>query len=115
MDIKEIKVQSPWFQYIKEKQKKIEGRLDKGVFKSFIKGEKIKIINNDNSSDYVIAKIKKIRKYNSFEDYLSQEGLRKTLPNINNIQEGCNIYYKFYSKEQEKEFGVIAIEIKIIK
>ncbi len=111
MDIKEINVQNPWFQYIKNKDKKIEGRLNKGIFKSFVKGEKIKIVNGN---DFVIAKIKKIRKYNSFEEYLTQEGLRKTLPNINTIQQGCDIYYKFYTKEQEKEFGILAIEIKII-
>ena len=111
MDIKEINVQNPWFQYIKNKKKKIEGRLNKGIFKSFIKGEKIKIINENN---FIIVKIKKIRKYNTFEEYLSQEGLRKTLPNIKNIQDGCDIYYKFYTKEQEKEYGILAIEIKII-
>ena len=112
MDIKEINVQNPWFQYIKDKKKKIEGRLNKGVFKSFIKGDKIKI---KNGNDFIIAKIKKIRKYNNFEEYLSQEGLRKTLPSINSIQEGINIYYQFYTKEQEKEFGILAIEIKIIE
>ncbi len=30
-DIKEINVQEPWFQYIKDKKKKIEGRLNKGT------------------------------------------------------------------------------------
>ena len=55
----------------------LHGRLNKGIFKSFVKGEKIKIKNNN---DYIIAKIKKIRKYSSFEEYLTQEGLRRTLP-----------------------------------
>lgn len=111
MDIKEINVQNPWFQYIKDKKKKIEGRLNKGIFKSFVKGDKIKIKNGD---DYVMAKIKKIRKYDTFGDYLSQEGLRKTLPYVNSIEEGCKIYYQFYTKEQEKEYGILAIEIKLI-
>lgn len=111
MNIKEINVQNPWFQYIKEKRKKIEGRLNKGVFKFLVEGEQIKIKNGE---EFLIAKIKKIRKYNTFEEYLSQEGLRKTLPNINSIQEGCNIYYQFYTKEQEKQFGILAIQIKII-
>ncbi len=111
MEIREISVQNPWFQYIKDKKKKIEWRLNKGIFKSFIKGEKIKI---KNGNEYIIAIIKKIRKYNTFEEYLSKEGLRKTLPNINTINEGCDIYYKFYTKEQEKEYGILAIEIKIL-
>jgi len=35
----------PWFEYIRDKNKKIEGRLNKGMFKSFVKGDKIKIKN----------------------------------------------------------------------
>jgi len=110
-EIKEINVQSPWFEYIRDKKKRVEGRLNKGMFKSFVKGDKIKIKNGE---DFINAEIKKIRKYKTFEEYLCQEGLRKTLPNINTIKEGCDIYYKFYTKEQEKEFGILAIQIKII-
>jgi len=111
-DIKEINVQNPWFDYIKSGEKRIEGRLNKGTFKTFEKGDKIKIKNNDS---YVIVRIKKIIKYNSFEEYLSQEGLKRTLPGIKTISEGVDIYHKFYTKEQENEFGILAISIKIIR
>ena len=52
-----------------------------------------------------MQRLKRLENIKLFEEYLSQEGLRKTLPNINTIKEGCDIYYKFYTKEQEKEFG----------
>ena len=101
----------PWFTLIKNKQKKIEGRLNKGVFSTLEKGEIIKFVNNDKSFN---VKIKKIVKYKTFEEYLSQEGLKRTLPNIKTIKEGCDIYYKYYTKEQEKEFKILAIHVKVI-
>lgn len=34
---------------------------------------------------------------------------------IINGQKLLNVYYKFYTKEQENEFGVLAIKIKNLK
>jgi ASC-1-like (ASCH) protein len=109
--MKEINVSEPWFTYIKDNKKKIEGRLNKGVFATLKKGDIIKFTNDDKS---VTVKIKKIVKYNTFEEYLSQEGLKRTLPKVLTIKEGCDIYYKYYTKEQEKEFKILAIYIKLI-
>ncbi len=109
--MKEINVSEPWFSYIKNKEKKIEGRLNKGVFSTLQKGEIVKFVNNNDSFK---AKIKKIVKYDTFKDYLTLEGLKRTLPNIKTIEEGCNIYYKYYTKEQEKEYKILAIYIKVI-
>ena len=105
-------VQSKYFNLIKEGKKKIEGRLNKSKFSTFKKGDELKIIDSSNDNNIISAKIKKIKKYISFEEYLSQEGLKRTLPGIKTIENGVNIYHKFYSKEQENEYGVLAIYIK---
>ena len=107
----EITVKEPYFYYIKKRKKTIEGRLNTGKFSLFKKDDILKIINGDN---YVIVKIKKIKKYSSFEEYLSQEGLKRTLPNIKTINDGVNIYHKFYSQENENKYGVLAIYLKKI-
>ena len=77
--MKEISVSEPWFSLMKTKKKKIEGRLNKGTFAELKKGEIVKFVNGENKFK---AKIKKIVKYNTFEEYLSQEGLKRTLPNV---------------------------------
>lgn len=107
--MKEISVSEPWFSLMKNKKKKIEGRLNKGTFAELQKGEIIKFVNG---GDNFRAKIKKIVKYDTFKQYLSQEGLKRTLPNVKTIEEGCDIYYKYYTREQEKEFKILAIYIK---
>jgi ASC-1-like (ASCH) protein len=107
-----INVQEPWFSYIKNNKKKVEGRLNKGLFATLKKGDEVIFKNNDES---VKARIKKIVKYDTFEEYLSQEGLKRTLPNIKTIKDGCNVYYQYYNKEQEQQYKILAIYIKIIK
>lgn len=75
----EITVKEPYFSYIKKRKKTIEGRLNTGKFSLFKKGDTLKIINGD---DYVLVKVRKITKYATFEEYLSLEGLKRTLPTI---------------------------------
>ena len=107
----EISVSNPWFDYIKNKKKKVEGRLNKSVFAQLKKGDIVIFTYNDMK---IKTKIKRITKYNSFNDYLMQEGLRTTLPNIKTIDEGIAIYREFYSEEKERDYGVLAIKIKQI-
>jgi len=106
-----INVSEPWFSYISNKKKTIEGRLNKGKFSELRKNDIIQFINNSNS---VTVKIRKIKKYSSFQEYLTQEGLKRTLPGIKSINEGVNIYHKFYSIEDENNYGILAIYVKII-
>uniref|UniRef100_A0A6C0EA10 ASCH domain-containing protein n=1 Tax=viral metagenome TaxID=1070528 RepID=A0A6C0EA10_9ZZZZ len=110
-DVKTINVSEPWFSFIKKGRKKIEGRLNKGSFANLKVGEKIKFVNKDESC---LVKIINIVKYDTFKDYLMLEGLKRTLPNVKTLDEGVNVYYQYYTKEQEKEFGILAIYIKLI-
>ena len=107
-----ISISQPYFKYMKKGYKTIEGRLNKGKFADFKKGDMLNIINNDNKFK---VKIKDINKYKSFKEYLTFEGLKKTLPNVNTLEEGVNVYYKFYTKEDEEKYGILAITIKKIK
>jgi ASC-1-like (ASCH) protein len=51
--------------------------------------------------------------YSSFQEYFSQEGLKRTLPNVSTIEDGVNIYRQYYSESLEQEFGILAIHFKI--
>jgi ASC-1-like (ASCH) protein len=109
-----ITIHPLYFKLIKKGKKTIEGTLNKNKFSTFKKNDLLKIINNKNENDIINAKIRKIIKYNSFEEYLSQEGLKRTLPDVQSIEDGVNIYYKFYNKNDEEKYGVLAIYIKIL-
>ena len=105
----------PWFSLIKLGIKKCEGRLNKGDFSKMKKNDYIIFENNDfGFLRSTRCKITSIRNYNSFEIYLENETLKKCLPSIEKITEGVQIYHKYYSKEDEEKYKIIAIRIKPI-
>lgn len=110
-------ISEPWFSLIKVGLKTVEGRLNKGDFASLIKGDCIKFVNTEELGfmrNYTI-KITSIHKYTSFKEYLEKEKLEKCLPGIDTIEDGVKVYYKYYSKEEEEKYKIVAIRFKIIK
>lgn len=101
----------PYFSFVKNGQKTIEGRLNKEEYKFLKIGDHI-IVHSREGPDSVEIVINSIRKYRSFQEMLQKEDLKKVLPEVNTIEEGLAIYKKFYTDEQQKEFGIIAIEIE---
>lgn len=56
--------------------------------------------------------VKKVRKHRTFREMLKTEPLNEILPNVKTVDEGINVYRKFYTTEQEEEFGVVALKVK---
>lgn len=107
----EVSVNKIWFDFINQKRKTVEGRLNKGKFKEFKKDDIIYFKNDDRK---IKVLIKNISSYKTFQEYLEMEGLKRTLPGIKTIEQGKEVYYTYYTQEQEKEFGILAIEVKKI-
>jgi ASC-1-like (ASCH) protein len=105
-----VNVQEPWFTLISLGLKKVEGRLNKGKFAQMEKGDEIEFVNGDRS---VIATITSIVEYPSFYRYLRTERLSRCLPGVKTLREGVDVYYKYFTKEQEKEHGILAVRIKV--
>ena len=112
----ELTVRDPWFSLIENGQKTVEGRLFKGIFQEFKVNDTIRFINKMNGKDKsVTVKITKLTKYPNFGDLLFNEKLYKVLPGLPNIKCGILVYNKIYTNFNEiKEFGTLAIEMKVI-
>jgi len=102
-----INVQEPYLSYLLNGQKKVECRLNKGKIASIQKGDLLII-----KPKKAIFKIIRKTLYNNFYQMIAKEGIKNVLPNKNNIREAVQVYYKFYTKAEEKKFGVIALEVK---
>lgn len=102
----ELNVQEPYFSFIKSGKKTVEGRLGKNKYLSLKQGDLIKI--ND-----IEAVVVKVVKYSNFKDMLIQEGVENVIPESENLESAVNVYYRFYSKEDEEKFGVVGISIKL--
>jgi ASC-1-like (ASCH) protein len=105
-------IAEPWFTLGKQGKKTIEGRLKKDKFTKIKKNDNWIVFNNDKSDRFQIM-VLDVCEYSSFQEYLSKEGLKRTLPNVSTIEDGVNIYRQFYSELQEREFGIIAIHFRI--
>jgi ASC-1-like (ASCH) protein len=43
---------------------------------------------------------------------LEMGGTENIIPNANTLEEWLQVYYQFYTQEQEKKFGVIGIYLR---
>lgn len=115
-DVHESSLQNPHFTNIKLGKKRVEGRPKRGKFAKMKKGDTVIWQNSANKSETVKTIIVGVRRYNTFREMLEFEGLRRTLPNVNSMDEGVDVYLRpkgFYPNEAQ-ENGVVAIEIKLI-
>ena len=55
--------------------------------------------------------IKHISYYENFKTYLENETLEMCLPGIDNIEDGLNVYYKYYKKCDELEYKIKAFTL----
>jgi ASC-1-like (ASCH) protein len=109
MSIYEKNLSEPWFSLIKLRIKKVEGRLNKGDFANMNIGDFILFTNNELGFERNFKiQIKYISYYDNFKTYLENETLEKCLPGIDNIEDGLNVYYKYYKKEDELEYKIKA-------
>jgi ASC-1-like (ASCH) protein len=111
----------PWFSLILLGLKTVEGRRNKGKFKEMKVGDIIQWNNFNFKPRSVLTKVTGKTEYSTFKEYLEKEGLDKCLPGMEKlgseklgIEHGLSIYYKYFTKEDEKEFGVVAIRMTVI-
>ena len=100
MNTYEKNLSEPWFTLIKLKIKSVEGRLNKDTFK-----------NNELSFERKFTiQITDIVYYDNFKNYLEQEKLENCLPGIDTIEDGLNVYYKYYKKTDELKYKIKAFK-----
>jgi ASC-1-like (ASCH) protein len=109
MKIISINVQEPYHSLIIKGEKTVEGRLNKGKFSAVQVGDILELEPEKIKFEIIGKNI-----YKNFREMLENEGLENVIPDKNNINDAGDIYYKFYTKEQEDKFGVVAIKIKEI-
>lgn len=105
----------PWFSLISLKLKTVEGRKNKGRFKDMRVGEIVEWHNEDFKPRSIQTRIIGKREYKTFKDYLETEGLEKCLPGMPSIEHGLSVYFKYFTKEDEAEYGVVAIEMELLE
>lgn len=116
MDNGEKNCQDPWFSLIATGQKKVEGRLNRGFFATMKKGSHVTFVNHQlGFRRACYCCVTSVKDYPSFAEYLDAEGLDRCLPTVQTIAEGVSVYRRFFSESEEKESGVRAVRIRVLK
>ena len=108
-------LREPWFTLIKLGIKKYEGRLYVDIWKDIKIGDTIIFTNKDIGERVITVKIKSIQIFKSLIDMFNTIDIIYILPGFNNIDDGYNLYHKYYTKDDEKKYGMVLYEIEIIE
>ena len=109
------------FAQVESGAKLIEGRLNRGKFAQFRPGDIVSL-----RADYYDAagklqdgrvgalqlEVVSIRHYDSFLEMVAAEGYDRVIPSASNDREAADEYARYYSADDESNYGVIAIEIR---
>lgn len=108
--------------YIKDGTKTVEIRLNRGKFKDYKPGDRVNIREDfyedgklvNSIENQAITEIVKVEMYPTFKDAISAVGFKQVIPWASSIDEAVEVAYRFYTKEEEKEFNVLAIHFKLV-
>lgn len=103
-------------------RKTVEGRLNRSKFAEYKVGDTISLRRDirqpsgelvDGEPGAATVEIVAIRKYQTFLEMVSAEGFLKVIPFAKSVQEAADEYNKYYSAEDQAQYGVLAIEVKV--
>ncbi len=107
-------LREPGFSDIINGSKKIEGRLNKNTFSQIKSNDQILFTNREHLNPRsIIVNVVKVVNYDSFTTMINAEKLDLIRPNAKSIDDALKIYRKYYSFDNEKKYGVLAIYINL--
>lgn len=106
MNIFPINVQEPYATFILNGVKTVEGRLNKGKFAEAQVGDQVLL--NETTTFVIVGK----NQYKTFKEMIESEGLKNVIPDVETVEQAVQVYYGFYTPEQEKEFEVVALKLQ---
>lgn len=101
----ELHVVEPFFSFLQEGKKTVEGRCNVGKYAEVKEGQFLFF------NDSLLLRVETIKKYCSFQEMLETEEISSVLPGIKSVEEGLKIYRQFYYEEKERTNGVVAFHV----
>ena len=111
--VHELKLNDKAFNNIKNGIKKFELRLYDDKRKNINLRDTIIFHNLNNLDDTISVKVIALLRYPSFKDLFTDIDYRLCGP-ANSLEEKLERIHTFYTAEQEKEFGILAIKMQLL-
>jgi len=112
MNTHRMKLSEPWYTYVKDGKKNIEGRIYDNKRKLLKVGDKV-IFTDGNSDNEIEKEIINLKIFENFNRAIRYAKLKNILPGINTYKGGLELYNSIPGYEEgSKKFGVILIYFK---
>lgn len=112
--VHEMKLRSVYYDLIKNGTKIYEGRLNDEKRQLIDVGDVIIFKREPELKDSFSTVVKDLIYFDSFEEMAKTLPLKKIGFEKETQEEVVDIYHKFYSIEDEKKYGVVAIKVEVI-
>lgn len=110
----EMKLQHKYYNFILNGTKRIEIRLFDEKRRQIKIGDTIKFLKEPNLNESFNAKIIGLLRYNTFEDMFRDFDISVLSDKSMTKEELINTLEQFYTKEKQKQYGVLGIRIELI-
>ena len=112
--IHEMKLQPKYYDYILNGTKRIEIRLFDEKRQQIRIGDTIKFFKEPELKESFDVKVVGLLRYNSFEDMFKDFDISVLSDKSMTKEELINVLEQFYTKEKQKEYGVLGIRIELL-
>lgn len=109
-----MKLKSRYFDYIKNGTKRIEIRLNDEKRKLIKVGDTITFLKEPELTDKLNTKVIELLKYDNFDDMFNDIDISLLADKSMSKEELINVLEEFYTKEKQKEYGVLGIRIELL-
>lgn len=111
----EMKLADEPFEKIKSGEKTVEIRLYDEKRRKIKVGDKIAFYRLTDNSDAIFTTVRALYRFNTFKELFLSDLFPKTGSGNLTVEQANDSMYKYYTKEQEQKFGVLGIEIEVVK
>lgn len=112
MNLHKMSLRPKYYDFIKDGTKRIELRLYDEKRQKIKLGDEIEFSKSE--AEKFNAKVIGLIRYQSFEDLFKDFPIEILADKTMTKDELLNVLSEFYTKEKQREFGVVGIRIKII-
>jgi ASC-1-like (ASCH) protein len=109
-----IRINPPWIQKIREGSKKFEGRCYWKSIPSIRPGDILEVYCDIPEIEPYSVRVIQIHRFLTFRHALEGLGLEQTLPGVETLDQGVEIYHRFVSQTTQEANGVAMIEIELV-
>lgn len=113
--IYEMKLQPKYYNFMLNGTKRIEIRLNDEKRKNIKRGDKIKFYKEPNLEESFLTEVEEVLRFHSFREMVDNLKIEELADKKFTKEELINTLEKYYSKDKQKEYGVLGIRIKLLK